>query len=813
MKVMKFGGTSVGSVKSILSLKKIVETEARTQPVVVVVSALDGITDKLIATSRMAQQGDEHYREEFDAMVTRHHQMIEAIIQDEKKRIDLFNNIDQLFEQLKSIYFGVFLIHDLSKKTEDAIVSYGERLSSHIVAAMVKNGVRMNSRAFIRTQKKQGKHVIDADLTTELVKENFKDLNDKTIYVVPGFIARDRDSHETTNLGRGGSDYTASIIAAVLNAEVLEIWTDVDGFMTADPKVIKTAYTINELSYIEAMELCNFGAKVIYPPTIYPVCVKNIPIRVKNTFNPEHPGTLIKAKIDNDQKPIKGISSIKGTTLITVTGLSMVGVIGVNRRIFTTLANKGISVFMVSQASSENSTSIGVRDEDAAAAAEALNAEFAKEIETGAMFPMQVESGLATIAIVGENMKQTPGIAGKLFGTLGRSGISVIACAQGASETNISFVVDGKFLRKSLNVLHDSFFLSEYKVLNIFICGIGTVGGMLLEQIRTQQQFLMQSRRLKLNVVGISDVDNFVLDRDGIDLDNYEKILRAGFAANTEHMRDEIVKMNIFNSVFVDCTASKQIAQLYQTFLEHNISVVAANKIAASSDYESYLKLKQTARDRGVWFRYETNVGAGLPIIGTINDLCNSGDKILKIEAILSGTLNFIFNEIAADVPFSETVRRAKEQRYSEPDPRIDLSGTDVIRKLVILTREAGYKVEQDDVEKHLFVPNDYFEGSLDDFWKRLPELDADFEARRQKLEAENKRWRFVATMENGKTNVALKEVPYGHPFYGLEGSNNIVLLTTERYKEYPMLIQGYGAGAAVTAAGVFANIMSIANI
>ena len=817
---MKFGGTSVGSVKSILSLKKIVETEARTQPVVVVVSALDGITDKLIATSQMAKQGDDRYREEFDAMVTRHHQMIEAIIQDDKKRIDLFNNVDQLFDQLKSIFYGVYLIHDLSEKTADTIVSYGERLSSHIVAAMFKNGVRMNSRDFIRTWDKEGKHVVDADLTTELVKEAFKDLNDKTVYVVPGFIARDRDSHETTNLGRGGSDYTASIIAAVMNAEVLEIWTDVDGFMTADPKVIKTAYTINELSYVEAMELCNFGAKVIYPPTIYPVCVKNIPIKVKNTFNPEHPGTLIKDKIEDDNKPIKGISSIKGTSLITVTGLSMVGVIGVNRRIFTTLANKGISVFMVSQASSENSTSIGVRDEDAEAAAEVLNAEFAKEIETGAMYPMLVESGLATIAIVGENMKQTPGIAGKLFGTLGRSGISVIACAQGASETNISFVVDGKFLRKSLNVLHDSFFLSEYKVLNLFICGIGTVGGMLLEQIRTQQQFLMQTKRLKLNVVGISDVDNFVLDRDGIDLDNYEQILRAGFAANTEHMRDEIVKMNIFNSVFVDCTASRQIAQLYQTFLEHNISVVAANKIAASSDYDSYLKLRQTARDRGVWFRYETNVGAGLPIIGTINDLCNSGDKILKIEAILSGTLNFIFNEIAADVPFSETVRRAKEQRYSEPDPRIDLSGTDVIRKLVILTREAGYKVEQDDVEKHLFVPDSYFEGSIDDFWKRLPELDADFEARRKVLEAENKRWRFVATMEadeqnpsSFKTSVALKEVPYGHPFYGLEGSNNIVLLTTERYKEYPMLIQGYGAGAAVTAAGVFANIMSIANI
>ena len=825
MKVLKFGGTSVGSVKSILSLKEIVEAEARTQPVIVVVSALSGITDKLITMSQMAKQGDERYREEFDAMVRRHHSMIDTIIQDINKRVDLINNVDQLFDQLKSIYYGVYLIHDLSKKTEDTIVSYGERLSSHIVAAMVKNGVRMNSRDFIRTQKKQGKHVVDTEETTKLVKEVFSSVccdsvATNKIYVVPGFIARDSDTHETTNLGRGGSDYTASILAAVLNAEVLEIWTDVDGFMTADPKVIKSAYTINELSYVEAMELCNFGAKVIYPPTIYPVCVKNIPIKVKNTFNPEHPGTLIKANIENDQKPIKGISSIKGTSLITVTGLSMVGVIGVNRRIFTTLANKGISVFMVSQASSENSTSIGVRDEDAEAAVEVLNAEFAKEIETGAMFPMQVESGLATIAIVGENMKQTPGIAGKLFGTLGRSGISVIACAQGASETNISFVVDGKFLRKSLNVLHDSFFLSEYKVLNIFICGIGTVGGMLLEQIRTQQQFLMQSRRLKLNVVGISDVANFVLDRDGIDLDNYEQILRAGFPANTEHMRDEIVKMNIFNSVFVDCTASKQIATLYQTFLEHNISVVAANKIAASSDYDSYLKLKQTARDRGVWFRYETNVGAGLPIIGTINDLCNSGDKILKIEAILSGTLNFIFNEIAADVPFSETVRRAKEQRYSEPDPRIDLSGTDVIRKLVILTREAGYKVEQDDVEKHLFVPDSYFEGSIDDFWAKLPELDADFEARRKVLESENKRWRFVATMEadekdpsNFKTSVALKEVPYGHPFYGLEGSNNIVLLTTERYKEYPMLIQGYGAGAAVTAAGVFANIMSIANI
>ena len=809
-KVLKFGGTSVGSVKSILSLKKIVETEARTQPVIVVVSALGGITDKLITTSQIALRGDERWREEFDAMVNRHHQMIDTIITDDKKRVDLFNKVDQLFDQLKSIYYGVYLIHDLSKKTEDAIVSYGERLSSNIVASLIKGGKRMNSRDFIRTEKKNGRHRLVADLTNQLVREAFADM--PKVAVVPGFISRDKDTGETTNLGRGGSDYTAAIIAAALDAEVLEIWTDVDGFMTADPRVIKTAYTINELSYIEAMELCNFGAKVIYPPTIYPVCVKNIPIKVKNTFNPQHPGTLIKDHIENDDKPIKGISSIKGTTLITVTGLSMVGVIGVNRRIFTTLANKGISVFMVSQASSENSTSIGVRDEDADAAVEVLNEEFAKEIETGAMFPMHAESGLATIAIVGENMKHTPGIAGKLFGTLGRSGISVIACAQGASETNISFVVEGKFLRKSLNVLHDSFFLSEYKVLNLFICGIGTVGGMLIEQIRKQYDELMQRNGLKLNVVGIASSKAAVFDRDGIDLANYREQLKAP-EAQGKNLRDEVIGMNIFNSVFVDCTASRDVAALYQTFLEHNISVIAANKIAASGNYSDYLRLKQTARQRGVWFRYETNVGAGLPIIGTINDLRNSGDEILKIEAVLSGTLNFIFNEIAADVPFSETVRRAKEQGYSEPDPRIDLSGTDVVRKLVILTREAGYQVEQQDVEKHLFVPADFFDGSVEDFWKKLPALDADFEKRRQQLEAEGKRWRFVATMEHGKTNVALKEVDRNHPFYNLEGSNNIVLLTTERYKEYPMQIQGYGAGAGVTAAGVFANIMSIANI
>ena len=809
MKVLKFGGTSVGSVESILSLKNIVEHQS--QDVIVVVSALGGITDKLIATSKLAVKGDEAYRGEFEAMVERHHTMIATIITDEEKRTKLLATVDSLLDQLRSIYYGVFLIRDISPKTSAAIVSYGERLSSNIVATLIEGAEWKDSRSFIKTELKHGKHVLDSELTNRLVREAFCEL--PAITVVPGFISSDKYSGEVTNLGRGGSDYTASIIAAALDAETLEIWTDVNGFMTADPRVIHTAYTITELSYVEAMELCNFGAKVIYPPTIYPVCVKNIPIRVKNTFNPSDPGTVIKDKIDNDRKPIKGISSINGTTLITVTGLSMVGVIGVNRRIFTALADNGISVFMVSQASSENSTSIGVRDEDADEAVRVLNHEFAKEIETGAMFPMHAESGLATIAIVGENMKHTPGIAGKLFGTLGRSGISVIACAQGASETNISFVVDSKYLRKSLNVLHDSFFLSEYNVLNLFICGVGTVGGNLISQIQSQYEELKQSRRLKLNVVGISSSHNAIFCREGIDLGNYREELAKSAPSDINHLREEVIGMNIFNSVFVDCTASSDVAGLYQEFLDHNISVVAANKVAASSDYESYLKLKETALKRGVKFLFETNVGAGLPIIGTINDLKNSGDKILKLEAVLSGTLNFIFNEISADVPFSETVLRAKQQGYSEPDPRIDLSGKDVVRKLVILAREAGYKVEQDDVEKHLFVPDEFFKGSIDDFWKNLPSLDADFEAKRKVLESENKRWRFVAKLEHGKTSVSLEAVDQHHPFYDLEGSNNIVLLTTERYREYPMLIQGYGAGAGVTAAGVFANIMSIANI
>ena len=813
MKVLKFGGTSVGSVESILNVKKIVE--ACDEPVAVVVSALCGVTDQLIATSHMAKAGDAKYIDSYNDMVERHHAIIDGVIKDGVQKAALLYAVDGLLSDLKSIYHGVYLIKDLSEKTLNAIVSYGERLSSNIVASLISGAKLYDSLTFIKTEKKQCKNMLVSDLTNSLVTEAFKDLTDGKVNValVPGFISTDVNTDEVTNLGRGGSDYTASIIAAALGAKALEIWTDVDGFMTADPRVINNAYTIDTLSYVEAMELCNFGAKVVYPPTIYPVCIENIPIYIKNTFRPDAKGTVIQEVCDDEGRAIKGISSINNTSLITVSGLSMVGVIGVNRRIFSTLADNGISVFMVSQASSENSTSIGVRNEDAEQACAVLNEEFAKEIEMGAMYKMSLESNLATVAVVGENMKHTPGIAGKLFGTLGRNGISVIACAQGASETNISFVVESKSLRKTLNVIHDSFFLSEYQVLNLFICGVGTVGSSLIEQIASQREKLMKERGLKLNVVGIASGHYAMFDREGLELANFKERLLASQPSDLERLKNEIIGMNIFNSVFVDCTASADVASLYNEFFEHSISVVAANKVAASSCYDNYARLKATARKRGVKFLFETNVGAGLPIINTINDLYNSGDKILKIEAVLSGTLNYIFNTISADIPFSETVRLAKEEGYSEPDPRIDLSGKDVIRKLVILSREAGYRLEQEDVEKHLFIPNEFFEGSIEDFWKNLPTLDADFEARRKVLEAEKKHWRFVAKLENGKGSVSLQEVGERHPFYDLEGSNNIILLTTERYHEYPMLIQGYGAGASVTAAGVFADIMSIANI
>ena len=812
MNVLKFGGTSVGSPQSISLVRQIVSS--REESVIVVVSALGGVTDMLLETSAQAERGDKDFRPSYERIRRRHLDLVEAVFEPSPVRARLLEEIESRFETLRALYEGVYTLRVLPEKTACQIVSYGECISALIVSALIPGAQLYDSLGFIKSTVIGGKNVLDSEPTEALVRKTFSGIEKRNeIAVVPGFISTDSRTGEITNLGRGGSDYTASIIAAALDAQCLEIWTDVDGFMTADPRMIKTSYVIDELSFSDAMELCNFGAKVIYPPAIYPVYAKDIPVLIKNTFNPEAKGTVIRHNRSSGGRTVTGISSIDDSCLITVSGTSMAGIIGVNSRIFKVLADNFISVFLVSQSSSETHISLGVSASQADKACELLGQEFAHEITEGSMDPVQLMKGLATIAIVGENMKNNAGIAGKLFSVLGRNGISIIACAQGTEEHNISFVVDRKYLRKSLNVIHDSFFLSEYQELNIFVCGIGTVGGNLLGQIASQQKKLMKENNLKINVVGIARSTKGIFDREGIDLEHWKELLDAGAPLGIAGLRDEVIGMNIFNSVFVDCTASAEVADLYKSFFEHGISVVTANKVAASSDYDNYAALKALALKRGVKFLFETNVGAGLPIINTINALRNSGDKILKIEAVLSGTLNFIFNTLSETVPFSETVRMAKEQGYAEPDPRIDLSGRDVIRKLVILAREAGYKVNQEDVVAEELIPASFFDCPLQEFWQKLPGLDAGFEERRRELAAQDKHWRVVARMENGKYTVSLCAIDRKSSLYELEGSNNIILLTTERYNKHPMLIQGYGAGASVTAAGVFADIMSVANV
>ena len=750
MKVLKFGGTSVGTVKSLTHVKRIVESEE--EPVIVVVSALGGITDMLIATARMASKGDTSYLQNYAKIIERHNDVINGMVPKDKL-LDVHSVVDPLLEELGNIYRGVALIKDLSSRSLDIIVSYGERLSSAIISRIIDSAQYFDSRNFIKTVRQFNKHVVDFPTTESLVRSVFDRFSGK-VAVVPGFISSDKENGDITNLGRGGSDYTASIIAASLNARLLEIWTDVDGFMTADPRVISKAYVIDQLSFVEAMELCNFGAKVVYPPTIYPVFHKNIPIIIKNTFNSAAPGTKISNDVvHEDSRAIKGISSISDTSLVTVSGLGMVGVIGINSRIFQCLAQNGISVFLVSQASSEHNTTFALKSDDADLAVAVLNKEFEKEIEIGEITSITAEKNLATVAVVGENMKHTPGIAGKLFNSLGRSGISVIACAQGASETNISFVVNGDNLRKTLNVIHDSFFLSEYQVLNLFIVGVGHVGKRLIEQIRHQQSNLKDNKALELNVVGVANSHHCIFDRNGIDIEHYADILgKSEMVASPTTICDEIIKMNIFNPVFVDCTATKDIAAMYDRLLSHNVNVVAANKLAASSKYDNYKKLKQIARKRDVKFLFETNVGAGLPIINTINSLINSGDKILKIEAVLSGTLNYIFNVLSEKVPLSKAVMMAKEAGYSEPDPREDLSGKDVVRKLVILSREAGYRIETEDVKKNLFVPESLMQGTTEDFFKNIASIDDEFEKRRAATAQSGRALRFVARLENGES-------------------------------------------------------------
>lgn len=807
MKVLKFGGTSVGSATNIRKVKEIVLRQK--EDTIVVVSALGGVTDLILNAARIASTGSDDFHPILTEIKNRHKLAID----------DLFNGsgamvyiAEELLDELEQILTGITLVGELTPKTLDRIAGIGERISSHLVAQFIPGAVRKDSSELIQTDSNFGKARVDFGVTNQRIKEEFDDFSG--IAVMPGFIARNAKG-EFSTLGRGGSDYTASILAAALEVDSLEIWTDVDGFLTADPRVISKAYTIPELTYSEAMELSHFGAKVIYPPTILPVYQKGIPIRIKNTFKPENEGTLILSSAQTPkERPIKGISSISGISLVTLQGIGMVGVTGISMRLFTALARVNVNVILISQASSENSISVAIDEHAVEVAESAIRTEFEKEIETGQVSKIDIERELSVVAIVGENMKHTTGIAGKLFSTIGKNGINIIAIAQGASELNISWVVKTQELRKTLNVVHESFFLSENVELNVFLMGVGTVGGNLLQQLQKQQQKLLDEKHLKIKLTGVANSRKMVFLREGIDMNSFkEKLEQSENKSSLQGFVEEMKTMNIYNSVFVDCTASDEVSKYYKEILSSNISVVTANKVAASSAYENYIGLKNVAKQKGVKFLFETNVGAGLPIINTLNDLVNSGDRILKIEAVLSGTLNFIFNTISEVVPLSKTIKMAKEQGYSEPDPRVDLSGVDVARKILILARESGYPLEMDDISIERFVPDEFFEGSLDDFWKNIAKLDSAFEEKRKKLEAENKKWRFVAWYEEGKAQIGLQEVDMRHAFYDLEGSNNLVMYTTERYHEFPMLIKGYGAGASVTAAGVFADLIKVSNI
>lgn len=809
MKVLKFGGSSVGSAGILLEVKKIIDVQPK--PCIVVVSAFKGITDQIIATSILASLRDLSYEKGIHTLQQRHFEVVNALVPQGKVQ-SVRKYIDVLLNDFKDLLYGVYLLGDLTPKTQDHLLSFGERLSSFIITNIIPDARCVDMRNFIRTDSRHGNAQVDFDTTDRLIREELHDISG--VVIAPGFIAAN-EKGDITTLGRGGSDYTAAIIAGAINAEILEIWTDVDGFMTADPKKVLKAYPIDHLSYSEALELSHFGAKVIYTPTLYPAYLKNIPIRILNTFNPKARGTLIsKDPGDGSQSPIKGISSMDDIDMITIQGSGLPGVTGISKRLFTALASQNVNIILITQASSEYTISFAISPGDTDKAVRAIKDEFQVEMEYKKTIEMQTERHLSIIAIVGEKMKNTPGISAILFSSLGRNGISVIATAQGSSELNISVVIKKELLKKALNVIHEGFFLSHYKELHLYLVGVGTVGKDLLKQISSQKKTLMKEHNLKINLVGISRTKKMLVREEGIDYLKYAEYLEnQGEPTDMNAFLGKISQLNLRNSVFIDCTASPQISALYENLFDMYVSVVTANKIACSSEYQTYRNLKQKAREKGVKFIYETNVGAGLPIINTINDLIRSGDHIHKFEAVLSGTLNFIFNTISKDIPFSKAVRLAKEKGFSEPDPRIDLSGLDVMRKLLILAREAGYPVEESDVRIKRFLPDSIFEGSLDDFWKKIESVDNTFEEKRKILENEGKRWRFFARFENGIPSIELMDVDYKHPAYSLADSNNIILITTERYKEQPMVIRGYGAGAAVTAAGVFADIIRIANL
>lgn len=818
MQVLKFGGTSVANAENINKVVSItgdlIKKNLAKEPVTVVVSALGGITDTLIQAGKLAAAGEERYKEMLLLVEQRHLEVVKLLLPVDKQSAVL-SFVKKNCNELEDICNGIFLLGELSNRTHDRIVSYGELLSSQILSAKLRvsgiDNTWKDMRELIVTNSNFGFAAVDFDSTNKNIAEYFKNAGG-SLFIVPGFVAADPNG-ATTTLGRGGSDYTAAIIAAAVKASVVEIWTDVSGMMTADPRLVNNARVIPHISYQEAMELSHFGAKVIYPPTIQPVMSQSIPVWIKNTFAPAHEGTLIENASRENGRNIRGISSINAISLLSLEGSGMVGIPGFSKRLFEALANEQINVILITQSSSEHSICVGVDEKNSDKAKLAVDNAFSFEIETGKVEPLAVERGLAIVALVGDNMKSHPGISGKMFSAMGRNGINVRAIAQGSSERNISAVIASSDVKKAINVLHEDFFETTYKQLNLFIAGVGNVGSRLLGQLHQQLSYLQQNLRIQVRVIGLANSKKMVFSDEGINLQQWKEALQVGQPMNLPGFIKEIQSRNLRNSVFADVTANDELATCYDQLLQKSISVVACNKVACSSSYEYYTKLKNLAREYNALFLFETNVGAGLPVIGTLNDLLRSGDKVKRIDAVLSGTLNFVFNNYNGEKSFAEVVRQAQDEGYTEPDPRLDLSGTDVMRKIMILAREAGEKMEMSDIENNSFMPASCMVGDVANFYSEMAKHEEHFKELHNKASVAGKKLKFVAKYENGKASVGLQHIDPQNDLYHLYGKDNVVLFYTNRYVEQPLVVKGAGAGAEVTASGVFADIIRAATL
>ncbi len=817
MIVLKFGGTSVGSSVNILKTAAVVasvQKSSKKKKLAVVVSAMTGVTDELIKISQLASKRDSSYTSLFNKLRNRHQQTITELGLDKEKA--LHDYVEELFSELHDILHGVYLIAELSPRSLDFIAAHGELLSARIIASCFRkqkiNAGFIDARTIIKTDEQFGSALVDFHTTNKNFKSYFKSTKND-VEVITGFVAS-TDKNETTTLGRGGSDYTAAIAGAALDASEIQIWTDVDGVMTADPRKVRKAFSVPSMTYVEAMEMSHFGAKVIHPPTIQPALEKEIPLRIKNTFHPDAEGTLISTKSSKNSFLIKGVSSIDDVSLLTLQGSGMVGVSGISGRLFNALSSSKVNVILITQGSSEHTITFAVKPGDAQHAKKSIEHAFYLEIKNHLIDEVKIESGLSVIAIVGENMRNTPGVSGRLFQALGKNGISVVATAQGSSELNITTVIHKHDLVKGLNALHQSFFLSDVKTLSVYIVGAGLIGSTLIKQIEKHKQHLRQARSLEISVAGIATSKKMYFNPDGINLKKYKELLDSeGEKMSQDAFITRMKEYNLPQSIFVDCTSNENIASAYAHILDASISIVTPNKVGNAGTYSNYKRVRENAKKRNVCFLYETNVGAGLPVISTLNDLLTSGDEIISIEAVLSGTLSYIFNNFKEGIKFSSVVEKAKELGYTEPDPRDDLSGTDVARKLLILARETGLPLELKDIKVEQILPDFCLKAkSVPDFMKSLLKADIVFEERRKKAAAQQKQLRFIAKLEKGKASVALQEVKTDHPFYHLSGSDNIISFVTERYHDRPLVVKGPGAGAEVTAAGVFAQIISIGN-